>query len=68
MLKTGEMDKNGKALEKSIHQKILRNLALRLKDLGFKRHRTTFFLRQRDSLVQYIHVQNLRIPEIIGFI
>ena len=45
-----------KKLEKSGHQKILRRLSKRLKQIGFERYKSTFFVRPKDKFTQFIHI------------
>lgn len=45
-----------KKLEKSGHQKILRRISKRLKEFGFERYKSTFFVRRKDKFTQFIHL------------
>jgi hypothetical protein len=45
-----------KKFEKSGHQKVLRRFAKRLKELGFEKYKSSFFLRQKGDLIQFVHL------------
>ncbi len=45
-----------KKLERSNADKVLRRFANNIKDLGFKRTKPTFFVREVDFLIEFIHI------------
>ncbi|WOI35686.1 hypothetical protein R1T43_10625 [Alteromonas sp. CI.11.F.A3] len=45
-----------KKLERSNADKVLRRLTNQIKPLGFKRTKPTFWVREREHLVQFIHI------------
>ena len=45
-----------KKLERSNSDKVLRRLTNQIKPLGFKRTKPTFWVREREHLVQFIHI------------
>ncbi|MGX5200838.1 hypothetical protein [Aliikangiella sp. IMCC44632] len=49
-------EKQAKKLEQSNGQKILRRFANKIKELGFVRTKPTFFVRDRDYTLEFIHV------------
>lgn len=45
-----------KAVEKKGKNKILKELSIQLKSIGFERYKSNFFLRKRNSAIQFIHL------------
>ena len=49
-------ERQAKKLEQSNGQKVLRRLANKIKELGFSRTKPTFYTREREHVVEFIHV------------
>lgn len=45
-----------KATEKNRKNRILNEITLRLKPIGFERYKSNFFLRKKNSIIQFIHL------------